>query len=199
MRKAQSARCRSPTPAQVPWGIRGGLPPPGELEESLPDAQPRRDGEQLTRWKTVDRGNARVCVLARNWPFDCNAKPVIGPHCGTIIFGWSSDQPRRFPRRDGTRETLRVVSTSISGTVSVTNCGRETKPTSPTASAYFKYVSIDATTTLASTVIRSIPTSEMRTQASITIPLSSTRSSTSIRLDPPDTRSTAMQFPPLPL
>src|SRR5437899_3202299 len=51
---------------------------------------------------------------------------------------------------------------------------------------------MEATTTRASTVIKSIPTSEMRTQASITMPLSSTRSSTSIRLDPPDTRSTAI-------
>src|SRR5207248_8265003 len=51
---------------------------------------------------------------------------------------------------------------------------------------------MDATTTRASTVMRSMPTREMRTQASITIPLSRTRSSTSIRLDPPDTRSTAI-------
>src|SRR6266850_7145260 len=51
---------------------------------------------------------------------------------------------------------------------------------------------MEATTTRASTVIRSMPTSEMRTQASITMPLSSTRSSTSMRLDPPDTRSTAI-------
>ena len=62
----------------------------------------------------------------------------------------------------------------------------------PTASEYFRYVSIDATTTRASTVIRSIPTRETRTQASMTMPLSSTRSRTSMRLDPPDTRSTAM-------
>src|ERR1700760_2209024 len=52
---------------------------------------------------------------------------------------------------------------------------------------------MDATTTRASTVIKSIPTSEMRTQASITIPLSSTRSRTSIKLDPPDTLSTAIE------
>src|SRR5581483_8872610 len=50
----------------------------------------------------------------------------------------------------------------------------------------------------ASTVIRSMPTSEMRTQASITIPLSSTRSSTSIRLVPPEWRSTTMLCLPLP-
>src|SRR6478609_4417035 len=52
---------------------------------------------------------------------------------------------------------------------------------------------MDATTTRASTVIRSIPTSEIRTQASITIPLSSTLSRTSIKLDPPETLSTAIQ------
>src|SRR5215472_5624449 len=51
---------------------------------------------------------------------------------------------------------------------------------------------MDATTTRASTVIRSIPTREIRTQASITMPLSNTRSNTSIRLEPPDTRSTAI-------
>src|SRR6185312_9497442 len=52
---------------------------------------------------------------------------------------------------------------------------------------------MDSTTTRASTVIKSIPTREIRTQASITMPLSSTRSRTSIRLDPPDTRSTAIE------
>src|SRR5581483_5401932 len=55
---------------------------------------------------------------------------------------------------------------------------------------------MEATTTRASTVIRSIPTREIRTQASITMPLSSTRSSTSIRLEPPETRSTAIEHPP---
>src|SRR6187455_3358958 len=40
--------------------------------------------------------------------------------------------------------------------------------------------------------MRSIPTSETRTQASMTIPLSSTRSRTSIRLEPPAARSTAI-------
>src|SRR5690242_14373037 len=55
---------------------------------------------------------------------------------------------------------------------------------------------MDATTTRASTVIKSMPTSEMRTQASITIPLSSTRSRTSIKLDPPETLSTAIRGPP---
>src|SRR5262249_51564840 len=50
----------------------------------------------------------------------------------------------------------------------------------------------------ASTVIRSIPTRETRTQASITMPLSSTRSSTSIRLVVPDDLSTgiACSWPP---
>src|SRR5882672_5689782 len=62
----------------------------------------------------------------------------------------------------------------------------------PTASEYFKYVSIDATTMRASTVMRSIPTSETRTHASITIPLSRTRSRTSIRLVPPAARSTGI-------
>src|SRR5215213_2708085 len=51
---------------------------------------------------------------------------------------------------------------------------------------------MEATTTRASTVIRSMPTSEMRTQASMTMPLSSTRSSTSIRLVPPGALSTAI-------
>src|ERR1700758_1303251 len=55
---------------------------------------------------------------------------------------------------------------------------------------------MEATTTRASTVIRSMPTREIRTQASITIPLSNTRSSTSIRLEPPETRSTAIEHPP---
>src|SRR6185437_16012743 len=68
-----------------------------------------------------------------------------------------------------------------------------TRPVRPTASAYFKYVSMDATTTRASTVIRSMPTREILTQASMTIPLSWTRSRTSIRLEPPDTRSTAIE------
>src|SRR5687767_3657314 len=44
----------------------------------------------------------------------------------------------------------------------------------------------------ASTVMRSMPTSETRTQASITIPLSRTRSRTSMRLVPPAARSTAI-------
>src|SRR5437879_5169904 len=53
---------------------------------------------------------------------------------------------------------------------------------------------MDATTTRASTVMRSMPTSETRTQASITMPLSSTRSRTSIRLVPPDALSTGMSL-----
>src|SRR5688500_7692637 len=51
---------------------------------------------------------------------------------------------------------------------------------------------MDATTTRASTVIKSIPTRETRTHASMTIPLSRTRSRTSIRLVPPAARSTAI-------
>src|ERR1043165_6034764 len=51
---------------------------------------------------------------------------------------------------------------------------------------------MDATTMRASTVMRSMPTSETRTHASITIPLSSTRSRTSIRLVPPAARSTGI-------
>src|ERR671933_2405851 len=54
---------------------------------------------------------------------------------------------------------------------------------------------MEATTTRASTVMRSIPTSETRTHASITMPLSSTRSRTSIRLVPPDALSTGMASP----
>ena len=41
--------------------------------------------------------------------------------------------------------------------------GRAADAEPPTASEYLKYVSIDATTMRASTVIRSIPTSETRT------------------------------------
>src|SRR5437867_10225980 len=70
--------------------------------------------------------------------------------------------------------------------------GFDTGVTVPIVSEYFKYVSIDATTTRASTVMRSMPTSETRTHASITIPLSSTRSRTSIRLEPPAARSTGI-------
>src|SRR5438067_11709727 len=51
---------------------------------------------------------------------------------------------------------------------------------------------MDATTTRASTVIRSMPTSDTRTHASMTIPLSRTRSRTSMRLDPPAARSTGI-------
>src|SRR5882672_1854195 len=40
--------------------------------------------------------------------------------------------------------------------------------------------------------MRSMPTSDTRTHASMTMPLSSTRSRTSIRLDPPAARSTAI-------
>src|SRR3982751_5743329 len=40
-----------------------------------------------------------------------------------------------------------------------------------------------------------MPTSETRTQASMTMPLSRTRSSTSMRLVPPEARSTAMKTP----
>src|SRR5207248_8624999 len=53
---------------------------------------------------------------------------------------------------------------------------------------------MEATTTRASTVMRSMPTSETRTQASITMPLSSTRSRTSIRLVPPDALSTGISL-----
>src|SRR5688572_31445570 len=58
---------------------------------------------------------------------------------------------------------------------------------------------MDATTTRASTVIKSIPTSETRTHASMTIPLSRTRSRTSIRLVPPAARSTAIVKAPYSL
>src|SRR6266566_4896206 len=52
---------------------------------------------------------------------------------------------------------------------------------------------MDATTTRASTVIKSIPTRDTRTHASITIPLSRTRSSTSMRLVPPGALSTGIE------
>src|SRR6476619_5942547 len=48
---------------------------------------------------------------------------------------------------------------------------------------------MDATTIRASTVSRSMPTRETRTQASMTMPLSSTRSRTSMRLLLPRLRS----------
>src|SRR6187551_18840 len=51
---------------------------------------------------------------------------------------------------------------------------------------------MDATTMRASTVTRSMPTSETRTHASITIPLSRTRSRTSMRELPLGERSTAI-------
>src|SRR5260370_40918172 len=70
--------------------------------------------------------------------------------------------------------------------------GADTPGSGPTASEYLRYVSMEATTTRASTVMRSMPTSETRTHASMTMPLSSTRSSTSMRLVPPDARSTGM-------
>src|SRR2546427_3933855 len=72
--------------------------------------------------------------------------------------------------------------------------GFDTGATWPTASEYFKYVSIDATTTRASTVMRSMPTSETRTHASMTIPLSRTRSRTSMRLVPPAARSRGIGY-----
>src|SRR5205085_4224473 len=51
----------------------------------------------------------------------------------------------------------------------------------------------------ASTVIRSMPTSDTRTQASMTMPLSSTRSRTSMRLVPPVVRSTGIGSSSLPV
>src|SRR5437868_6109510 len=80
--------------------------------------------------------------------------------------------------------------TSSYGFVSI--AGRLAVVAAPTASEYFRYVSIDATTTRASTVMRSMPTSDTRTHASMTIPLSRTRSRTSMRLVPPDVRSTGI-------
>src|SRR6185503_2678665 len=53
---------------------------------------------------------------------------------------------------------------------------------------------MEATTTRASIVIRSIPTREILTHASMTMPLSSTRSRTSIKLVPPGALSTAICF-----
>src|SRR5215208_5162544 len=93
--------------------------------------------------------------------------------------------------------TVRVSRRRVSvSTVSApgVNTGRETAGVKPTASAYFRYVSIEATTTRASIVIKSIPTREILTHASITMPLSSTRSRTSIKLVPPGALSTAICF-----
>src|SRR5947209_17539532 len=60
------------------------------------------------------------------------------------------------------------------------SAGRATVDVIPTASAYLRYVSIEAMTTRASTVIKSMPTSEILTHASTTMPLSRIRSRTSI-------------------
>src|SRR5246127_894647 len=76
------------------------------------------------------------------------------------------------------------------------SAGRATVDVIPTASAYFKYVSIEAMTTRASTVIRSMPTSEILTHASTTMPLSRIRSRTSISEVPPGARSTAIAYLP---
>src|SRR3990172_860898 len=62
------------------------------------------------------------------------------------------------------------------------------------ASAYFRYVSTEATTARASIARSSIPTRETRTQASMTTPLSRIRSTTSTRLDDPIAFSTAMMY-----
>lgn len=59
-----------------------------------------------------------------------------------------------------------------------------------------RYVSMEATTTRAWMVMRSIPMSETRTQASMTMPLSSTRSRTSMRLLLPGARSMGTAFLP---
>src|SRR5712664_2455879 len=65
----------------------------------------------------------------------------------------------------------------------------------PTASVNCRYVAIDATTTRASTVTRSMPTRESRIHASMTIPLSRTRSRTSIGLLLPEARSMLIAIP----
>ena len=62
-------------------------------------------------------------------------------------------------------------------------------PLASSAVEYWRYVLIDATTTRASIVMNSMPTSETRTHASITMPLSSTRSNTSMMLVPVVERS----------
>src|SRR5438552_3882861 len=74
--------------------------------------------------------------------------------------------------------------------------GRATVEVMPTASAYMRYVSIEAMTTRASTVIRSMPTSEILTHASMTMRLSRIRSRTSIREVPPGAGSTAIGYLP---
>src|SRR6185312_7152916 len=131
------------------------------------------------------------------------ARRAISPGCLRLLqakFGCCHHGPlngeayRLPPRRTRVGRGPGTSSSSVpnvsSGAPAI--CGRLTVGMSPTASAYLRYVSMEATTTRASTVIRSMPTSEMRTHASMTIPLSSTRSRTSIKLDPPDTLSTAI-------
>src|SRR5947209_6670479 len=76
------------------------------------------------------------------------------------------------------------------------SAGRATVDVIPTASAYLRYVSIEAMTTRASTVIKSMPTSEILTHASTTMPLSRIRSRTSISEVPPGARSTAIAYLP---
>src|SRR3990172_3284577 len=63
---------------------------------------------------------------------------------------------------------------------------------SPTASAYFRNVSTDEQTTLASIAKSSIPTSDTLAHASMTIPLSRIRSITSTRLEDAIVFSTAI-------
>src|SRR5690606_35408328 len=72
--------------------------------------------------------------------------------------------------------------------------GRDDVPVRAIASANRRYVSTDATTMRASTLTRSIPTSDTRTYASMTMPLSSTRSRTSMRLLPAAALSTAISL-----
>src|SRR5690606_109938 len=86
---------------------------------------------------------------------------------------------------------MRSISLVVGGGATM---GRDDVPVSAIASANRRYVSTDATTMRASTLTRSMPTSDTLTYASMTMPLSSTRSRTSMRLLPAAALSTAISL-----
>src|SRR5438874_1179781 len=110
------------------------------------------------------------------------------------------DPPLMDARHDGRPAPCGVVTPDSGGAGLAVDDADADDENVPTTSLNCRYVAMEATTTRASTVMRSIPTSETRTQASITIPLSRTRSRTSMRLLLPATRSsTQSPFPAGPL
>src|SRR4051812_39734342 len=129
------------------------------------------------------RGPRRVSRATRRGPC-LHRSAELRRRSGHVVACSSRRRSSAFSRN------TRSSSESVSATSSR---GRETGAVIPTASEYFRYVSIDATTIRASTVTRSMPTSETRTHASITMPLSRTRSRTSMRELPLGERSTAIE------